>query len=88
MPKEMAYEAVLEAPSVNWPQILDDLRDAGCSGYRVAQRLAVEWSTVQSWRECKGDIRYGKGRALLRLHSEYCGAGMTFQRLTEAEIPA
>lgn len=72
-------------PHVRWVLILEDLRDNGCSGYRVADKLQVGWSTVQGWRGVKGDIGYGYGRALLRLHSSYCGAALTFQRLTEAE---
>lgn len=69
---------------VEWRQVLDDLRGAGCSGYRVAQLMGVGWSTVQSWRECKEDIGYGYGAALLKIHAEYCGQPLTSQRLNEA----
>lgn len=79
---------IIAPPQVNWRQILDDLRDHGCTGYRVTIEIGVAWSTVQGWRECKGDIGYGYGRALLRLHSKYCSAGMTLQRQYEAEKSA
>lgn len=72
-------------PMIYWRQILDDLRDYGCSGYKVAQEIGVGWSTVQGWRKCKEDIGHGFGRALLRLHARYCGAALTIQRQYEAE---
>lgn len=70
---------------VKWCVILDDLRDAGCSGYRVAEKLGVGWSTVQGWRDATSDIGHGYGRALLHLHAAYCGSGMTFKRLWEGQ---
>lgn len=72
-------------PQISWVQILDDLRGHGYSGYRVALAIGVGRSTVQGWREAKGDIGYGYGIALMRLHAKACGWSMTFQRLTEAE---
>ena len=75
----------IKAPRIDWRAILDDLRDKGCSGYRVALRLEKSWSTVQGWRDCKEDIGHGNGCALLKLHAEYCGAGLTFRRIEEGE---
>jgi hypothetical protein len=79
---------VLERPRINWRQLLADLKVHGCSGYRVTVELGVGWSTVQSWRRMKDDPGYGYGRALILLHSRHCGAALTFQRLTEADIAA
>jgi hypothetical protein len=87
--KEAAHKAVIQEhilpPQINWRQVLDDLRAHGCSGYRVAQEIGVGWSTVQAWKGIKEDIGYGYGRALIRLHSKYCGSAMTVRRLTEGE---
>ena len=73
------------APKMNWNRVISDLNDAGCSCYRLGQILGVGWSTVQSWRDVKGDVGYGNGRALLRIHAEYCGAALTTKRQLEAE---
>lgn len=74
-------------PEINWRQVVDDLRDHGCTGYRVAQLLNVQWSTVQNWRDNPDvELRYGLGRALLRLHSQFCGAALTTRRLSEGEV--
>lgn len=74
-------------PKIDWKQVLIDLRDHGCSGYRVAKTLEIQWSTVHYWIHCRKppELGYGLGRALLRLHARYCGAAMTTRRLTEAE---
>lgn len=78
------------APRVDWKLILADLRDRGCTGYRVAQALGVQWSTVHYWlhAEKPPELKYGLGRALLRLHAAYCGAAMTTRRHMEAEKAA
>lgn len=81
----MIAEAQVKPPQIAWRCLLNDLRANGCSGYRVAQEIGVGWSTVQGWRECKEDIGYGYGRALLRLHAKYCGAALTVQRQYESE---
>ena len=73
---------------VNWPRILADLHDAGCSRYEVTKLLNVEWSTVQRWNMTIGDIGHGYGKALLELHTARCGEATTLQRLTEAEALA
>jgi hypothetical protein len=71
-------------PKIKWGRILADLREAGCSCYRVSQEMGVALSTVVYWRQCE-DIGYANGRGLLRLHAKYCGAGLTFQREAEAD---
>jgi hypothetical protein len=80
----------VDPPRIGWALIVRDLLAAGCSKYRIAAALGVSISTVQVWARisASSDIRYGYGRALIRLHSRYCGAALTFQRITEAEADA
>lgn len=74
------------APKIDWRQILADLRDHGCTGYRVSTIMGVAWCTVQNWRDNpKAEPGYGHGRALLRLHSRFCGAALTIRRQAEGE---
>lgn len=49
--------------------LLDELRDAGYSGYAVAQALGKNWNTVQGWR--KSQPRHADGEALKALHAKY-----------------
>ena len=82
--------AVLEQyapPKVDWAKILEDLQNNGCSPYRVSNLLMVADCTVRNWLK-GGEPGYGKGRALLRLHSAYCGAGLTMLRVEEGEVSA
>jgi len=71
-------------PKVDWAQIMVDLHNAGCTAYRVAITLCVADCTARNWLK-GGEPGYGYGRALIRLHSAYCGAGLTTQRLAEAD---
>lgn len=75
------------APKMDWAQIMVDLYNAGCTTYRVHLCLGVALCTAQNWAK-GGEPGYGYGRALLRLHSAYCGAALTTLRCTEAEQPA
>lgn len=70
---------------INWRDVLNDLRDAGYSGYRIAALLGKEWSTVQGWNEGK-EPRHSSGVALLTLHTRYCGAQATQKRQSEAKV--
>lgn len=72
---------------MDWAQILEDLKNNGCSPHRVHLLLEVADCTVRNWM-AGGEPGYGKGRALLRLHSAYCGAGLTMLRVEQGEIPA
>jgi hypothetical protein len=54
----------------DWGKILDELRDAGYSGYRVAQALGRSWNTVQGWRE--HEPKHSDGEALKALHAKLC----------------
>lgn len=74
----------IPSPKVDWAQIMVDLHNRGCTAYRVALTLAVAYATAKNWTK-GGEPGYGYGRALLRLHSAFCGAGLTAQRLNEAE---
>jgi hypothetical protein len=74
-------------PKVDWTQIIQDLANKGCSSYRIGLTLNVADCTVRNWRK-GGEPGYGKGRALLRLHSSYCGAALTTLRVTEGEVTA
>lgn len=74
-------------PKVDWSQIMVDLHDNGCTAYRVALILCVADCTARNWIK-GGEPGYGYGRALIRLHSAYCGAALTTLRLTEAEQTA
>lgn len=77
----------INAPRVDWAQVMADLHNNGCTIYRVSQLLGVADCTARNWSR-GGEPRYGYGRALLRLHSAYCGAGLTTLRVTEAEQTA
>lgn len=83
--RSRAVNTEINPPHIDWRLVLDDLGRAGCTGYRVASELGASWSTVQNWRKPNSEPGYGYGRALLRLHSRYCGAGLTFLRHTQAE---
>jgi hypothetical protein len=76
--------AAIYPPKVDWCQVMVDLHNNGCTVYRVHLCLGVALSTAQNW-EKGGEPGYGLGRALLRLHSAYCGAGLTTLRCNEAE---
>lgn len=54
----------------NWAQLLDELRDAGFSGYYVAKELGRNWDTVQGWRN--HEPKHSDGEALKALHQRHC----------------
>jgi len=70
--------------SVDWPVVLRDLASSGISGYRVAQILDIEQSTVQRWAD-GSEPRHSAGMAILQIHSQYCGSDTTQLRITEAK---
>lgn len=82
-----AMPDAIYAPKVDWAQIMVDLHNNGCTAYRVALTLCVADCTARNWVK-GGEPGYGYGRALIRLHSAYCGAALTTRRLTEAEQTA
>lgn len=83
-----SQEPPIDPPRIDWQQLLADLKQHGCSLYRIATVLGVKYSTAQRWRRPREDIGYGYGRALIWMHARHCGAGLTLQRLTEAEDSA
>lgn len=54
----------------NWALLLDDLRDAGYTGYAVAKALGRKWDTVQGWRTA--EPKHSDGEALKAIHAKYC----------------
>lgn len=72
---------------IEWAQVMVDLHNNGCTVYRASQLLGVSDCTARNWSK-GGEPGYGIGRALLRLHSAYCGAGLTTLRCQEAEKAA
>lgn len=54
-----------------WPEILHDIKTAGCSRYRIAIILGVGESTVEGW-ENGSDPRHAMGQAVLMLHATLC----------------
>lgn len=78
---------VIYPPCIDWAQIMVDLHNSGCTAYRVHLTIGVALCTSQNWAK-GGEPGYGYGRALLRLHSAYCGAALTTRRCTEAEQTA
>jgi hypothetical protein len=74
-------------PKVNWSQIMVDLHNAGCTAYRVHLTLGCSICAALNWGK-GGEPGYGYGRALIRLHSRWCGAATTTARLEEAEQSA
>lgn len=56
---------------VDFARLLDELRDAGHSGYAVAKALGRNWDTVQGWRQ--HEPKHSDGEALKALHARYCG---------------
>lgn len=71
-------------PKIDWTQIIVDLYNTGCGVNRIARHLDVAVTTARNW-EKGGEPGYGYGRALLRLHSFYCGAALTTKRQAEGE---
>lgn len=71
-------------PDMDWAQIMVDLYNAGCTTHRVHILIGCAECTAQNWSK-GGEPGYGYGRALLRLHSRYCGAAATTRRCMEAE---
>lgn len=74
----------MPAPKIKWAQVMRDLDANGCTTYRVAMTLAVSDATARNWAK-GGEPGYGYGRALLRLHSAYCGAALTTLRCSEGD---
>lgn len=70
---------------VDWRAVLEDLRGCECSGYRLAALLGIEWSTVQRWLQ-GSEPRHSYGVAILEVHTRFCGAAMSQQRLCEAKL--
>ncbi len=68
-----------------WQDIFDDLRKAGCPPYKVAIIVGYGWSTLQRWVYDGVEPRESAARAILTLHTRYCGEEITRQRSQEAK---
>lgn len=71
-------------PRYCWPDLLNDLRDAGYSGYRVARIIGADWSTVYGWLKAEKEPRHSYGAALIELHRMVCGPETSQKRQAEA----
>lgn len=69
-----------------WRTIFDDLWDAGCSPYRVANLIGYGWSTVQRWYYDGVEPRESAARAILELHKRFCGEELTKKRIQDVDF--
>lgn len=60
----------IEPIKTNWEQILEDLRLAKWTTYKVAHALGKKWETVDAWKNGSSEPRHSEGEALLKLHKE------------------
>ena len=72
---------------VDWRAVLEDLRAAGVSGYRLAEIMLISRSTVQGW-EGGSEPSHSYGAAILEVHARFCGVDATKRRITEAVLTA
>lgn len=70
---------------LNWRQILQDMKDKGCSIYMAAKKLGRPETTVQSWA-AGHEPSHSHGAALLQLHTQVCGEEATKKRCTEEVV--
>lgn len=82
MSRSPEHEHVLRRV-VDWRGVLEDLRAAGVSGYRLTEYLLTSRSTVQRWEE-GSEPRHSYGVAILEVHTHFCGAARTQKRLGDA----
>ncbi len=79
MNNEYLYER-----SIDWVQLIEDIRANGLKYAGIGRVLGVEWSTLQGWRDgC--EPRYRSGANLLLLHAKQCGLELMQQRISEAK---
>jgi transcriptional regulator with XRE-family HTH domain len=58
---------------MDWKKLLEDLKDAGWSQSRIAERCGVAQATVSELaRGVTGEPGFGFGDALRKLHTEVC----------------
>lgn len=70
---------------LDWRQIIQDLRAAGCTAYRMTSIMLIERSTVQRWQK-GSEPRHSYGVAILEVHTHFCGAELTQRRLAESRL--
>lgn len=70
---------------VDWSAVLEDLKTAGVSGYRLAGIMGLDWPTIRNWRD-GGEPAHSRGVALLEVHQRFCGVDRTQYRIREASL--
>lgn len=81
--RDMSNEYLYER-SIDWPQVIEDIRGNGLKYSDIGKILGVEWSTLQGWRSgC--EPRYRSGANILLLHASQCGLELMKQRAMEAK---
>ena len=68
-----------------WQDIFNDLKEAGCPPYKVSIITGYGWSTLQRWVYNGVEPRESAARAILILHTRYCGEEATHRRSQEAK---
>lgn len=86
MPRSVIPSSDYVYPTVlPWRSIFNDLHNAGCSPYRLSLLIGRGWSTVQRWVYDGIEPRESYARAILMIHSRYCGEQATQKRLQESK---
>lgn len=59
---------------INWQKIVIDLLESGMTQQQLASRCGCDQSYISFVKrgEVQGDVRYGIGNALLKLHKQRC----------------
>jgi hypothetical protein len=70
---------------IPWKAVFNDLEQHGCSPGLLHQLLDRPWSSIQRWVYRGVEPKESIGRAILVLHTRYCGEPMTKQRMEEAD---
>jgi hypothetical protein len=81
----MHTDIIVLRARVDWRAVLDDLKGAGVSGYRLADIMGLDWPTIRHWRD-GGEPSHSRGMALLEVHERFCGKEQTDLRMDEAPL--
>jgi len=66
-----------------WETILEDLKKTGYNAYQVSILVGAKWSSFQN--VVNVEPRDSMARAILKIHSRYCGEELTIQRISEGK---
>jgi hypothetical protein len=67
-----------------WKDIYSDLREAGCNEYHLSEILGKKRSTVEYWFQTGMEPKDSEARAILLVHTRYCGEEKTKIRLNQS----